>query len=79
MSPGAFLEEAQLMKKLQHRQLVKLYAVCSHEEPIYIVTELMIHGSLLAYLRENGSSRLSLKTLIDMAAQVRKLHYRIFM
>jgi len=70
MSPGAFLEEAQLMKKLQHRQLVKLYAVCSQQEPIYIVTELMIHGSLLAYLRENGSSRLSLKTLIDMAAQI---------
>lgn len=48
MSPEAFLQEAQVMKKLRHEKLVQLYAVVS-EEPIYIVTEYMgqgQHGSL---------------------------------
>lgn len=43
MSPEAFLEEAQVMKKLRHEKLVQLYAVVS-EEPIYIVTEYMSQG-----------------------------------
>ncbi len=70
MSPGAFLEEAQLMKKLQHEKLVRLYAVCSQEEPIYIITELMTNGSLLSYLREGGGNKLKLQQHVDMAAQV---------
>jgi len=45
MSPEAFLQEAQIMKKLRHDKLVPLYAVVS-EEPIYIVTEYMAKGSL---------------------------------
>lgn len=44
MSPEAFLQEAQVMKKLRHEKLVQLYAVVS-EEPIYIVTEYMSQGS----------------------------------
>ena len=43
MSPEAFLQEAQIMKKLRHEKLVQLYAVVS-EEPIYIVTEYMGQG-----------------------------------
>lgn len=35
------------MKKLRHEKLVQLYAVVS-EEPIYIVTEYMCKGALLA-------------------------------
>jgi fyn-related kinase len=30
----------------------QLYAVCTDKEPIYIVTELMKHGSLLDYLHD---------------------------
>uniref|UniRef100_A0A3Q3W885 Tyrosine-protein kinase n=1 Tax=Mola mola TaxID=94237 RepID=A0A3Q3W885_MOLML len=48
MSPEAFLQEAQIMKKLRHDKLVPLYAVVS-EEPIYIVTEFM--GKVLNLLR----------------------------
>lgn len=44
MSPEAFLQEAQVMKKLRHEKLVQLYAVVS-EEPIYIVTEYMSQGT----------------------------------
>lgn len=43
MSPEAFLQEAQIMKRLRHDKLVPLYAVVS-EEPIYIVTEYMTKG-----------------------------------
>jgi fyn-related kinase len=41
------------MKKLKHPNLIQLYAVCTIEEPIYIVTELMKNGSLLDYLQSN--------------------------
>lgn len=44
MSPEAFLQEAQIMKKLRHDKLVPLFAVVS-EEPIYIVTEYMSKGT----------------------------------
>lgn len=43
MSPSAFLAEANLMKKLQHPRLVRLYAVVT-KEPIYIITEFMEKG-----------------------------------
>ena len=43
MMPEAFLQEAQIMKKLRHDKLVPLEAVVS-EEPIYSVTEFMSKG-----------------------------------
>jgi tyrosine-protein kinase Yes len=46
MMPEAFLQEAQIMKKLRHDKLVPLYAVVS-EEPIYIVTEFMSKGTCI--------------------------------
>ena len=51
MDPKDFLCEAAIMKKLRHPKLIQLYAVCTLEEPIYIITELMKHGSLLEYLQ----------------------------
>lgn len=70
MSPEAFLEEATIMKKLKHENLVSLYAVVS-QEPICIVTELMAHGSLLSYLRNEGKTTLfrdHLYMIIQIAA-----------
>lgn len=46
MDPNAFLAEANLMKKLQHNKLVRLYAVVT-KQPIYIVTEYMANGKSL--------------------------------
>uniref|UniRef100_H3DQF3 Tyrosine-protein kinase n=1 Tax=Tetraodon nigroviridis TaxID=99883 RepID=H3DQF3_TETNG len=71
MSPEAFLQEAQVMKKLRHEKLVQLYAVVS-EEPIYIVTEYMgqVTGSLLDFLKGNMGKMLRLPQLVDMAAQI---------
>ncbi|KAK8739235.1 hypothetical protein OTU49_003538 [Cherax quadricarinatus] len=69
MDPKDFLAEAQIMKKLRHQKLIQLYAVCTLEEPIYIITELMKNGSLLEYLQGKGRG-LKLNNLIDMAAQI---------
>ena len=69
MDASEFLEEAALVKKMRHPKVIQLYAVCTKEEPIYIITELMKHGSLLEYLRGDGRS-LKLPQLIDMGAQV---------
>ncbi|CAH1773384.1 unnamed protein product [Owenia fusiformis] len=69
MDPKDFLAEAQIMKKLRHNKLIQLYAVCTKDEPIYIVTELMRHGSLLEYLQGKGRA-LKLPQLIDVAAQI---------
>ncbi|NXA78746.1 YRK kinase, partial [Thryothorus ludovicianus] len=69
MSPEAFLEEAQIMKRLRHDKLVQLYAVVS-EEPIYIVTEFMSQGSLLDFLKDGDGRYLKLPQLVDMAAQI---------
>ncbi|TSU50025.1 Proto-oncogene tyrosine-protein kinase Src [Bagarius yarrelli] len=69
MSPEAFLEEAQVMKKLRHEKLVQLYAVVS-EEPIYIVTEYMSQGSLLDFLKGEKGKFLRLPQLVDMASQI---------
>ena len=66
----AFLKEAEIMKKLIHPKLVQLYAVCSRDEPIYIVTELMTKGSLLKFLHGEGRQVLNLTKMIDISAQV---------
>ena len=69
MDPKDFLSEAQIMKKLRHPRLIQLYAVCTAEEPIYIITELMKNGSLLEYLQGKGRT-LKLPQLINMAANI---------
>ncbi len=70
MNKEDFLKEAQIMKKLRHPKLIQLYAVCTVEEPMYIVTELMINGALLDYLQTPKGRLMKLPELIDMAAQV---------
>ncbi|CAF1179921.1 unnamed protein product [Rotaria sordida] len=72
MSTQAFVDEANIMKKLRHDKLVQLYAVCTEppDQPIYIVTELMCNGSLLDHLRDASGRELKLPALVDMAAQI---------
>jgi len=72
MSAEKFLEEAEVMKTLRHPRLVTLFAVCTKDEPIYIITELMPGGSLLNLLRTSRKNKQDLLTdvIIDMAAQV---------
>ena len=70
MEVDDFIKEAQVMKKLQHPNLLQVYAVCTMEEPIYIITELMKHGSLLEYLRRGDGRYITMHQSIDMIAQI---------
>ena len=70
MAVADFLSEAQIMKKVSHKNVLKLYGVCTQEEPFYIVTELMKHGNLLDYLIKGEGQHLKLPELIDIGAQV---------
>ncbi|XP_014001462.1 tyrosine-protein kinase HCK isoform X2 [Salmo salar] len=70
MSVEAFLDEANLMKALQHDKLVRLNAVVTKEEPIYIITEFMEKGSLLDFLKSDEGNRVQLPKLIDFCAQI---------
>ena len=38
---AAFLDEARIMNRLRHPNPDRLLGVCTLEEPIYIITELM--------------------------------------
>ncbi|KAI6200030.1 Tyrosine-protein kinase [Aphelenchoides besseyi] len=48
-----FMKEARLMRKLSHRNIVRILGVAVHEQPLMIVMELCPGGSLLNYLRKN--------------------------
>ncbi|XP_052777370.1 tyrosine-protein kinase SRK2-like [Mya arenaria] len=69
MKKEAFLAEAQIMKQCRHDKLVRLYAICSKEEPIYIVTELL-NDSLLNYLREGEGRYIEFPDMVDYAEQI---------
>ena len=70
MSAQAFLREAALMKSFRHPNLITLYAVCSREEPLYIITEYMSKGSLLELLRKPEGQSLTFGNLVSIASQV---------
>ncbi|KAK7133534.1 hypothetical protein R3I94_015423 [Phoxinus phoxinus] len=70
MDPKDFLQEAQMMKRLRHPKLIQLYAVCTLEEPIYIITELMNHGSLLEYLQKHRGASLQMSEQVELGSQV---------
>lgn len=70
MDPQDFLAEAQIMKKMYHENLVQLFAVCTKEEPVFIITELMSKGALIDYLKTDEGQRLAMADYISMANQI---------
>ncbi|KAM4610211.1 protein-tyrosine kinase 6b [Polymixia lowei] len=70
LNHGDFQREVQILKRLRHRHLISLFAVCTASSPYYIITELMDKGNLLHFLRGSEGERLDLVSLVDMAAQV---------
>uniref|UniRef100_A0A3B4B9U6 Tyrosine-protein kinase n=1 Tax=Periophthalmus magnuspinnatus TaxID=409849 RepID=A0A3B4B9U6_9GOBI len=70
MTVQAFLDEANVMKTLQHERLVRLYAVVTKTQPIYIITEFMANGSLLDFLKTDMGCKIQLPKLIDFSAQI---------
>ena len=41
-----FLSEAEMMKRFDHTNIVKLLGVCTRNEPVYTVMEFMLYGDL---------------------------------
>lgn len=70
VSSAAFLDEAQLLKQLQHPNIIKLLGVSSETTPIYLLLEYMVNGRLSNYLREGKGHELGLSQLLWIAAQV---------
>ncbi|XP_038849569.1 tyrosine-protein kinase BTK isoform X1 [Salvelinus namaycush] len=70
MSEDDFIEEAKVMMKLRHENLVQLYGVCTKQRPIYIVTEFLSNGCLLSYLREGLKQHPSPVQLLEMCKDV---------
>ena len=65
-----FLEEAAVMKQLRHPKLIRLYAVCTEEEPLYIVTEFMAKGCLHTLLNEDKGKTIKWPEKLEFATQV---------
>jgi serine/threonine protein kinase len=39
-----FLSEAEVMKRFEHKNIVKLLGVCTKNEPVYTIMEFMLYG-----------------------------------
>ena len=70
MEVDEFLKEAAVMKEIKHPNLVQLLGVCTREPPFYIITEFMVNGNLLDYLRSTKGKELDAVTLMYMATQI---------
>ena len=46
-----FLSEAEMMKRFEHKNIVKLLGVCTRNEPVYTVMEFMLYGDLKTYVQ----------------------------
>eukprot|EP00116_Pleurobrachia_bachei_P006778 sb/3467040/ len=62
-----FLEEADILKKFHHPNVVKLLGLCCDELPYYIVMEYMNNGSLLSVLQEGPP--LTIKQMVHYCEQ----------
>ena len=49
---------ASCAQNLKHDNLVRLYAVCTIGEPIFIITEFMKNGALIEYLKTPAGEEL---------------------
>lgn len=73
-----FLAESETMKRFEHKNIVKLLAVCLQTEPLYAIMEFMLYGDLKTYLlarrtmacEKNAEDPISPKNLTLMALDV---------
>ncbi|XP_071449502.1 uncharacterized protein [Hetaerina americana] len=75
-----FLSEAEVMKRFDHKNIVKLLGVCTKSEPVYTVMEFMLYGDLKTFLlarrhlvnekNAEESDEISSKKLTNMALDV---------
>uniref|UniRef100_A0A915D610 receptor protein-tyrosine kinase n=1 Tax=Ditylenchus dipsaci TaxID=166011 RepID=A0A915D610_9BILA len=61
-----FLTEAMSMGQFEHENVIHLLGVVTKTEPVMILTEYMINGSLDQFLRTNDNGRLTAYQLVKM-------------
>ncbi|CAD5210121.1 unnamed protein product [Bursaphelenchus okinawaensis] len=61
-----FLIEASIMGQFDHENVVHLVGVTTKTEPVMIITEYMLNGSLDKFLKANDNGRLSMAQLVKM-------------
>lgn len=44
-----FLSEAEVMKRFEHKNIVKLQGVCTKNEPVYTIMEFMLYGEARSF------------------------------
>lgn len=71
-----FLSEADLMKRFDHPNIIKLVGVCTQKDPVYNIMEFMLYGDLKTFLlsrrhlAHTENDEVSPKRLTDMALDV---------
>ncbi|XP_018654354.1 src-type protein tyrosine kinase-related [Schistosoma mansoni] len=72
MNRTRFLNEAELMHRLNHPNVVRILAVCTLpiNEPTYIISELMENGSLKQYMQKLNPVEIRMKNLLEMIKDV---------
>lgn len=72
MNHARFLNEAELMHRLNHPNVVRILAVCTlpTNEPTYIISELMENGSLKQYMQKLNPVDIRMKNLLEMMKDV---------
>ncbi|KAJ3594250.1 hypothetical protein NHX12_006581 [Muraenolepis orangiensis] len=64
-----FLMEARILKQYEHPNIVRLIGVCTQQQPIYIIMELVQGGDFLSFVRTADQS-LTAKLMVNMAVDV---------
>lgn len=61
-----FLAEASIMGQFEHENVIRLVGVVTKSEPVMILTEYMLNGSLDKFLRFNDNGSLTVLQLVQM-------------
>ncbi|XP_069815973.1 tyrosine-protein kinase Srms-like [Dendropsophus ebraccatus] len=65
-----FMEGINIFKRLNHKNIITLCALCTSEDPVYIVTEYLPKGNLQSFLRGEEGPFLTDLQLMHIASQV---------
>ena len=69
MDKASFDREANIMKKLNHENVITLHGICTGD-PLWIITEFMYYGSLEDFLIKHKDQPFEIITKSDFALQV---------
>ena len=70
MTESEFLNEAQILKEIEHPNIVRLIGVCYEREAFFTVFELEENSDLSKFLRSSQSHLLEVKDRISICHQV---------